>query len=80
MNGNMSTPEKKIFQIRLPPSVYTRLVETANKNRRSFNSEIIVILEEYFQSKKDDTFTDFEERVRKVLSNIMEAKAKLKGF
>jgi len=49
MESEDKKEEQKAFQIRLPLPVYDRLEEIANTNRRSLNSEIIIILEAYYK-------------------------------
>ncbi|MCL2381305.1 MAG: Arc family DNA-binding protein [Treponema sp.] len=67
--------KQKAFQIRLPLSIYERLEEIAGKNRRSLNSETIIILEEYFNMKevlKGERIEDMYNQLKENIHNLME--------
>ena len=54
----MAEDDVKAFQIRLPLKVYDELSESAKKNLRSLNAEIIIILRKYFQMIADSEAKD----------------------
>lgn len=39
--------------IRIPEELYEKIIKQANKDRRSINSQFIIILEKYFKILKD---------------------------
>ena len=45
----------------IPESLYQKLKETAKRNRRSINSEIIVCLEEQLSETPSDPLTNLEQ-------------------
>ena len=45
----------------IPESLYQKLKETAKRNRRSMNSEVIVCLEEKLSETASDTLTNLEQ-------------------
>lgn len=72
-------PEVK-YNLRLPESVYKGVVKRAEKNRRSINSELIIMLEAYFDdSKAPGEEETAPERPRTPLEVIEDEKRKEKG-
>ncbi|MBU2703187.1 hypothetical protein Ga0466249_004323 [Sporomusaceae bacterium BoRhaA] len=37
---------------RIPPDIYKKIVESAKKNRRSINNEMVVALEQFIEKNK----------------------------
>ena len=52
-SGNVSTEDKvKVFPLRIPKALYKQVDERSKKNRRSVNSEILILLERFVDSEE----------------------------
>lgn len=47
----MAEPEIKFFRLRLPEPLHTAIAKRADKNKRSINAEVTVMLEEVLKRK-----------------------------
>ncbi len=52
-SGNVSTEDKvKVFSLRIPKELYKQVDKKSKKNRRSVNSEILILLERFVDSEE----------------------------
>ena len=52
-SGNVSTEDKvKVFSLRIPEDLYKQVDKKSKKNRRSVNSEILILLERFVDSEE----------------------------
>jgi hypothetical protein len=51
----MKTQDEEVrITFRVPADIYKKIVESAKKNRRSINNEMVIALEQYLKENKNN--------------------------
>ncbi len=55
----MKSNDKEVrMTFRIPSDIYEKIVESAKKNRRSINNEMVVALEKFIEINKNNSSTE----------------------